>query len=61
MWGGTCSNARGQTVFLGRRHFAFATIAEAKGKRKPMVRILNFPPMRENAVDRASGKFSERE
>ena len=43
MWGGTCSNARSQAVFLGRRHFAFATIAMAKGKRKLMVRILEFP------------------
>ena len=43
MWGGTCSNTRGQAVFLGSRHFAFANITVAKGKRKPMVRILEIP------------------
>ncbi len=61
MWGGTCSNARGQAVFLGSRHFAFANIAEGKGKRKSMVRLLEIPADGENAVDHASGKFSERE
>jgi len=43
MWGNTYSNARSQALFLGSRHFAFANIAVAKCKRKPMVKILEIP------------------